>query len=117
MGDTKGMGDLNYIQVNHPHESLRNGFSKRSKVCHLDPIIHVVVSFTIFCKLKVEELIFEDFISIDDMLGFGRYIYPLINDLDNLFVGWVLCATVILDLKGVDNLEDELCIDVGAYMI
>ena len=116
VGNAESMRDLYSIQVDHSNEFLRNIFSERAEVCQLHSKVHVVEAFAILCKLQIKEFVFEHFVGTDDVWSLRRYIDPLINDPADLLVCWMSRTAVLLDLIGVDNLEDELLGHIWTYM-
>ena len=78
----------------------------------MNPAIHVIEAFAVLCELQVQELIFEDFISTDDVWCLRRYIDPFVDDPAHLVVSRRPRATVIFNLVSVDYLEDKLVVDV-----
>ena len=107
MCDAEGVRDLDRIQIDHSGELLRDYFSKWSKVSKLHSVVHVIETFAVLCKLQVQDLIFEDFVSVNYMRRLGRNIDPFIKDLTDLLVCWSFCSTVVLDGFCIDDLEDE----------
>lgn len=115
MCDCKGMRYLYSEEVHHSDQLFRDNLRQQPKISCLDPIINVVISFTVLSQLQVQKLVLVYLIGIDNVWCLGRYIYPRVNNTANLLISGVWCPTESSYLMCVDDFEDELVVDIGLH--